>query len=208
MRVHSRKKWVWIRLMKTELGKIIADYAAFEKIVRKDIAAICEPHCSVCQSVCCGVDYCRENIDSPFLGAVSAGTHPEGIFCSRHGWLTPTGCALSLGRPSVCYQFNCDKIIQAQSDELTRYLTRVLSNLIAHVGKRALGSRHLVEIMDPARLNKIKYERFQKRLIEARSALQEIRSISRHGFLPASSLQILSRIVTPPDHLADTRSVR
>jgi hypothetical protein len=93
-------------------------------------------------------------------------------------------------------------------DEFCRYLIRVLSNLVPHIGKRALGSRHLVEIMDVAQLNKIKHERFARRLDEARKALQVIRSFIRHGTLKTSSLPTLSIIFAPPDHLPANRSAR
>ena len=98
--------------------------------------------------------------------------------------------------------------MDALPDDLSRYLLRVLSNLVPYIGKRALGNRHLVEIMDPARLNKVKLERFNGRLGEARNALQAIRSYNRHGFLQASSLPVLSKIMPPPGPLTDSRMVR
>ncbi len=194
--------------MTIALSKIANDYAFFETAVRQQIAAICMPHCSLCQRVCCGVEYCRENIDSPFLRIIGAQNRLENTFCAKRGWLTPAGCGLPNGRPPVCYQFNCDKIMDALPDDLSRYLIRVLSNLIPHIGKRALGNRHLVEIMDPARLNKVKPERFGRRLAEAQAALQAIRSYNRHGFLAVSSLPLLSKIMPPPDHLTDNRTLR
>ena len=180
--------------MTTELEKILNDYAAFETIVRQQIADTCAPHCAVCQIVCCGPEYCRENIDSSFLNQISANTRPERAFSDECGWLAPTGCSLSAGRPPVCYQFNCDKIIDFLPDDLNRYLTRVLSNLVPHIGKRALGDRHLVEIMNPAQLKKVKHGRFAKRLGEARNALQVIQSFKRHGFMSASSRTTLAKI--------------
>jgi hypothetical protein len=184
-----------------ELSKILKEYAAFETIVRRQITDICAPHCSNCITRCCGPDYCRENIDSPFLATISSKSRLLKAFCPERGWLTPAGCALAAGRPPVCYQFNCDKIMDALPDDLTRYLTRVLSSLVPYIGMQALGNRHLVEIMDPVQLNKVKHERFNRRLDEASDALQVIRSYNRHGFLPASSLPILSKIMPPPARL-------
>jgi len=103
--------------MATELYKIINEYAAFETTVRQQMADICAPHCSVCQSACCGPQYCRENIDSPFLNLISSKSRTAKVFCAARGWLTSTGCALSTGRPPVCYQFNCNKIINALPDD-------------------------------------------------------------------------------------------
>jgi len=188
--------------MATELSKILKDYAAFETSVRRQIAYICAPHCSVCQSVCCGPEYCRETIDSPFLNLVRSNSQPDKAFSAERGWLASTGCALSAGRPPVCYQFNCNKIIDGLPTNQHRYLFRVLSNLVPYIGKRSLGTRHLIEIMDPAHLKKIKHERFVKRLGEARKALQVIQSCKQHGLLPASSRTILSKITPSVPSLA------
>ena len=98
--------------------------------------------------------------------------------------------------------------MDALPGDLDRYLTRVLSSLVPYIGMRALGNRHLVEIMDPVQLNKVKHERFGRRLGEARKALQVIRSFIRHGILKTSSLATLSKILPPPDHLPDNATVR
>jgi hypothetical protein len=184
--------------MQAQLRQIFDEYAAFETAVRQQISDLCAPHCSSCDRVCCGPEFCRENSDSPFLNRLSAKVLRKPAYSARRGWLTSSGCALSNGRPPVCYQFNCDKILKSLPDDLSRYLARVLSNLVPHIGKRALGNRHLVEIMDPAQLNKVSHGRFAKRLDEARSALQVIQSFKRHGFLPASSRTTLSTISPVP----------
>ena len=188
--------------MATELSKILKEYAAFETTVRQQIADICAPHCSVCQSVCCRPEYCRENIDSPFLNLISSGSPPNMAFSAERGWLAPTGCALSGGRPPVCYQFNCNKIISTLPTGRHRYLFRVLSDLVPYIGKRALGSRHLVEIMVPTQLKKVCLNRFGRRLNEAREALHVIQPFNRLDFLQASSLAALSRVVSIPRSLA------
>jgi len=188
--------------MNAELRPILVEYAAFETAVRRQISELCAPHCSVCALVCCRPEFCRENIDSPFLKLSSSRIQQNAAYRAGHGWLTSSGCALSAGRPPVCYQFNCDKIIDALPDNLNRYLARVLSDLVPHIGKRALGDRHLAEIMDPAQLKKVKHGRFGKRLGEARNALQVIQSYKRHGFLPASARTILSKIAPFPPSLA------
>ena len=177
--------------MIAELPKILKEYAAFETAVRQQIADFCAPHCSVCESVCCRPEYCRENLDSPFLTLLGLKTPPKSEYNAARGWLTSTGCALSAGRPPVCYQFNCKTIIAALPDDQKRYLMRVLSNLVPHIGKRALGHRHLVEIMDAAKLKRVKITRFRKRLAEARRALQIIQSINGNGFPAASILEDL-----------------
>ena len=188
--------------MKAELRRILDEYAAFETVVRQTISDLCAPHCSVCELVCCGPQFCRENIDSAFLNRLNAKNRQNMVFSAQRGWLTPSGCALAAGRPPVCYQFNCDKIIDTLPDDLNRYLVRVLSNLVPHIGKRALGNRHLVEIMDPDQLEKVKYSRFSKRLGEARQALQIIQSLRRTGSVPASYRAVLSKISPIPQSLS------
>jgi hypothetical protein len=188
--------------MATALSKILKGYADFETAVRHQIADICAPHCSVCRSVCCRPEYCRENSDSPFLNLISAKSRPNKVYSAERGWLTASGCALSTGRPPVCYQFNCNKVMDALPDDQHCYFFQVLSNLIPHIGKRALGQRHLVEIMDQAQLGKVKLVRFGRRLNEARQALYVIQSFYMPEFKKASSLAALARIVSIPRSLA------
>jgi hypothetical protein len=184
--------------MTAKLTKILKEYAAFETEVRQEIADICAPHCLVCEHVCCRPEYCRENIDSPFLRLLSSKTLPNTVYSAERGWLRSTGCALSAGRPPVCYQFNCKKIFDSLPDDIHRYLLGVLSELIAHVGKRAFGSRHLVEIMHAAELERVDVDRFYKRLNEARKALRAIRSFAANRSLPDPASEALTRIKPMP----------
>ncbi len=184
--------------MTAELPKILKEYAAFETEVRQQIADFCAPHCSVCERVCCRPEYCRENIDSPFLALISSKTLPNTAYTANRGWLASTGCALSAGRPPVCYQFNCKKILDSLPDDNRRYLLGVLAELVAHAGKRAFGTRHLVEIMDAAELKRVDANRFRKRLTEARKALGAIQSFAGNRRLPDSALEALTRIKPMP----------
>ena len=188
--------------MAAELFKILDAYAAFETAVRRQIAELCAPHCSVCERVCCQPQFCRENVDSPFLTLLSAKTLATAAYSAHRGWLTSKGCALSAGRPPVCYQFSCNQILNAQPDDQHRFRLRVLSNLVPHIGKRALGGRHLVEIMDPAQLEKVRFKRFARRLGEARRALQVIRSSQSQGLAAPAAREILLKIIPIPRSLA------
>jgi hypothetical protein len=188
--------------MKAELLEIVKEYAVFETAVRQQITDFCASHCSNCEQVCCRPEYCRENIDSPFLNLLSSKIRRKAAYDAEHGWLASTGCALSTGRPPVCYQFNCKKIIDGLPDDQQRYFFQVLSNLVPHIGKLALGPLHLVEIMDADKLKRVKIARFGKRLAEARQALQIIQSINGNGFPAAQSLADLSKIVPIPRALA------
>jgi hypothetical protein len=188
--------------MTKDLSIIVKEYKAFEIAVRKQIAKICAPHCSVCEEVCCRPEFCRENLYSPFLGLATSRRMKNTAYRPGQGWLTASGCALSSGRPPVCYQFSCNKILSALPDDQQRYLFKVLTDLIPYVGRRSLGTRHLVEIMDPEQLKKVKLERFTRRLDEARRALEVFRSHNRHGTASTSSFANLSKIQPLPRALA------
>ena len=74
----------------------------------------------------------------------------------------------------------------------------VLSKLITHIGFRAAGRRHLVEIIDPADLAAIKSGLIDRRLIEARQALQVVKSILAHKPVPEDAVECLTRITRLP----------
>lgn len=186
--------------MRAGLSRILEEYAAFETEVRRQLAKICAPHCAVCKRVCCRPEYCRETIDSPFLALLNSEISPNSQYSADRGWLTLRGCALSAGRPPVCYQFICKKIFDSLPDDTSRYLLEVLSELVVHTGKRAFGSRHLVEIMDAGTLERVDVERFERRLAEARYALEAIRSFAGNASLPDSALKILT-IIKPARRL-------
>jgi hypothetical protein len=190
--------------MKSELCKILKEYATFETEVRCRISDFCAPSCSVCEGVCCRPEYCRENIDSPFLTLLSSTIQQNKTYSIGAGWLTSTGCALSAGRPPVCYQYSCKTIMDALPDGRHRYIFQVLSDLVHHIGKRSLGNRHLVEIMDSAQLKNVKAERIGKRLTEARRALHVIQLFTINGCLPDSALADLMRIKPMPTAAAKT----
>ena len=180
-----------------DLEYILKAYAAFEFDVRGFSSQLWFPWCSNCRKVCCQAVYCRETFESPFFillieaccGRLSAG--PE------KSWLGSTGCRLPVGRPPVCYEFLCADILDDRRPALQRYAMTVLSRLIDHIGKKALGSRHLVEIMNPADLRKIRYSRFQKRLIEARVAFGGVQSVFSGDRADPATLKILGKIVGP-----------
>ena len=184
--------------MTAELIHILEEYAAFEAEVRQQLANICAPYCSICVRVCCRPEYCRENIDSPFLTLLSSGNSTNSVYSADRGWLTSSGCALSVGRPPVCYQFICRKIFDSLPDDTHRYLLGVLSELVVHAGKRAFGGNHLVEIMEVGKLERIDAKRLGNRLTEARNALEAIRSFAGYGALPDSTQKILTKIKPGP----------
>jgi hypothetical protein len=191
----------WRRLLKSEnqnmndLEQILKEYAAFEAEVNHFSSDLWFQWCSDCTEVCCKKVYCRETLESPFLVLLLQKHSADSFFDLNHkGWLNEAGCKLTVGRPPVCYEFLCGQILDDQHTRIQRYAMIVLAKLIDHIGKRALGSRHLIEIMDPAKLKNVKYSRFEKRLSEARNAIEVVQSIFRGDKFEDDALKILSKI--------------
>jgi hypothetical protein len=176
------------------LEHILREYAAFESEVRVFSSELWFQSCSNCRVVCCKAVYCRETIESPFLFLLLKKHSHQVSNNTQTTWLSEAGCKLSVGRPPVCYEFLCNTILGAQQTGMQRYAMIVLSKLISHIGKRVLGSRHLIEVMDPADLKKIKYSRFQKRLSEARNAFDVVQLFLSGHKLENDALKVLSKI--------------
>ena len=177
-----------------ELEHILREYAAFESEVRVFSSKLWFQWCSNCREVCCKAVYCREAFESPFLCLLLKKHSHQLSNSSQEGWLSETGCKLSVGRPPVCYEFLCVNILDVRQPGMHRYAMIVLAKLICHIGKRALGSRHLIEIMDPADLKKVRYSRFEKRLSEARNALGILQLFFSGHKLENDAIQVLSKI--------------
>ena len=177
-----------------EIEQILKDYATFESEVRVFSSELWFQWCYSCRKVCCKAIYCRETLESPFLFLLSKNHSPEVSYGTQKDWLGEAGCKLSVGRPPVCYEFLCGTILEAQQPGMHRYAMIVLSKLISHIGKRALGSRHLIEVMDPADLKKVKYSRFEKRLSETRNAFDVVQLFFSGHKLENDALKVLSKI--------------
>ncbi len=133
-------------------------------------------------------------LKAPFSFYCLKNHSPEVSYSTQKAWLSEAGCKLSVGRPPVCYEFLCANILDAQQTGMQRYAMIVLSKLISHIGKKALGSRHLIEVMDPADLKKVRYSRFEKRLSEARNAFDVVQLFFRGHKLENDALKVLSKI--------------
>ena len=177
-----------------DLDLLLREYARFEKSLRKAMTAMCAAHCCTCTRVCCREELCRETLESPFLHLLSRNSSPSAAYSSQNGWLTKTGCALSIGRAPVCYHFLCSEILASRPTAPDRYMLEVLAALVNHIGKNALGRRHLVEIMDSDDLQRVKLSRFKIKLAEAQTALNIIVDYFDHGQLDDGSISRLSRI--------------
>ena len=187
--------------MKT-LSNIIEKYAAFEAEVCSYSKKIYQDHCAACKGVCCKPEYCEESLTSPFLSRIRQNFVPGAVYASKRGWLTEKGCALPVGRPPVCYQFLCDTILTMRPDAEFRYAIMVLSNLVGHIGKRALGGRHIVELENVSELGRINLTAFENQLGEAEDAFGHVRAYLDGSITKLDSLPILKKISAAPADLA------
>ena len=179
----------------SELDDIIVKYLRFEKDVRVLMDSICARHCSRCHRLCCNHDFCQETIESPFLSHILEKFPPSASYDIESGWLKDTGCGLLIGRPPVCYEFLCEDILASQKTEFDRYVVKVLSALMSHIGKNSVGGRHLVEILHEDDLQRIVPLRFEKKLQEAQAALGVIAAHLKKEIFEDSSFAILAKLV-------------
>ncbi len=177
-----------------ELEHILREYAAFEDDVRGFSSELWVQWCASCREVCCQAVYCRETLESPFLVLLLKKYSRQVYSNTQKVWLGEAGCKLAVGRPPVCYEFLCSNILEARQPGMHRYAMTVLAKLISHIGKRALGSKHLIEVMDPDDLKKIKYSRFERRLSEARNAFDVVQLYFSGHKLENDGLKVLSKI--------------
>jgi hypothetical protein len=183
----------------SELKDIIEKYVNFESDVRVKMDSFCARHCSRCDRVCCNQDFCRETIESPFLSHILEEYPPSTTYSIESGWLTPTGCGLLIGRPPVCYEFLCDAILVPQQSKFDRYVMKVLSALMTHIGRNAAGGRHLVELLHKDDLHRVRPLRFEKKLQEARTAFGVIAAYLAKKYFENNAFAILAKIIPYSD---------
>ncbi len=180
------------------LSHIIDRYAAFEADVGTYAAKIYLNYCSGCKGACCKPEYCAESTTSPFLNRLRQHFVPDAIYDSARGWLTETGCALPVGRPPVCHQYLCDTILRLRPAADFRYALIILSNLVNHVGKKARGHKHIVELQKSSELQRINFPRIEKQLSEAENAFRLVRVYLDGHVAKLDSFPMLEKICRPP----------
>ena len=185
-----------------EFNFILKQYAEFEVKIQRYGNHFFRPYCSICACVCCHIDFCQEALESPFLELLRKEYQVPAKYSSEKGWLSDTGCTLSVGRPPVCYEFLCRDIIDIQPTVIHRYVFSVLSKLVSQVGKRAYKGRHIVEITNIKELDHVNHSNFKKRLQKSKSAFDAIRSFNVNNFLSSDHLQSLNRIQKIPKEIA------
>jgi hypothetical protein len=174
---------------------ILEPYAELEQSVGSLMTELFSETCGMCTACCCRADICEEALASAFLSMLlkQQGLSEKDLD-DRYGWLDMHGCSLEYGRPPVCYTYFCDELLARLPDDEARLATRTLGRLMAHVGKDALGSWHLVEIVNPDDLAKVSVDELFHRLEEAQAALEVIEGCIQSGRLRAADHEILAAI--------------
>ena len=178
----------------TELNLILKQYVKFEAKIQRYVSHFFRPDCSVCAGTCCHIDICREVLESPFLELLRKEYQAHAKFSSENGWLSETGCILTVGRPPACYEFLCNDIIETLPTPLHQSVFNVLSKLVSHIGKRAYRGKHIVEIINLKELDRVNLSNFDNRLKESMAAFDAIQSFNENNILSSRHRQHLSRI--------------
>jgi hypothetical protein len=143
------------------------DYVALERRLQRVASGSCAPICAACRNPCCRAAFCEESWTSPWLRAATSrpGAVRE-VEAERaiEGHLAADGCRLRFGRPPVCYEFACSKILMGLSGDEEKYLFRVISHVMTFAGEEALAGTHLVEIDDLAKLDEERTARLRARI--------------------------------------------
>ena len=177
------------------IDDILEPYSELETAVRQLMMELFGETCGMCTACCCRADICEEATGSAFLSkllerqGLSAGDMDD-----RYGWLDLHGCSLEYGRPPVCYTYFCDELLARLPDDEARLAAQVLGKLMDHVGQKALGGWHLVEIMNPADLEKVDPDGLSQRLEEAQAAFEVVGKYIQSGRLGAADRETLSAI--------------
>ncbi len=177
--------------MNSELKQFIERYTELEYEVQRLVTGLCNSLCAQCTQICCRADICEEAIESPFLRLINKRTELDS---DAYGFLTPTGCGIKIGRPTVCYEYFCYDHLYYQPDEVHEKVMRVLGALPAHATRNAIGDAPLSEILQEEKLNEADFQTLEKQLDESFQALEAIQTFYNEGTLPESSDRALDQI--------------
>ena len=145
-----------------ELSILIKNYIILEKQINTYISRITNQYCCNCCNTCCREDICRETVDSVFLELLIQKQNLK--YDTKKGWLSPKGCRLIYGRPLICYEFFCEKIIRNNKFQKTG--VEKLVKMFDSVGQRAYGSQHLICIPSIEKLSKRKIDKINGNIVK------------------------------------------
>jgi hypothetical protein len=83
------------------------------------------------------------------------------------GWLLSEGCRLISGRPPVCYEYLCNRILGEMSEGVYLDNLKAISALPAFAGKNALGNKHLVTLSSEQILERMNFKKLERQLAKS-----------------------------------------
>ena len=123
-----------------KLAILFHNYSSLEKEIQKRTKQISEYFCKKCSSTCCKEEICRESIESRFLHILIKKQNVD--YDRQKGWIGPSGCSLNYGRPLVCYEFFCERILRNNNFRASN-IQKIIKEFIS-IGNRAYGNTHLI----------------------------------------------------------------
>ena len=148
--------------------KAILEYQDLEQKVRQLILRACEPFCSVCSDCCCKKDFCSESLHSFWLRMTwQLQGYTSAQYDDSKGWLLSEGCRLISGRPPVCYEYLCNKMLGEMSEGVQLDNLKAISALPAFAGKNALGNKHLVTLTSEQILTRMKFIKLRRQIAKS-----------------------------------------
>jgi hypothetical protein len=177
--------------MNSFLKQFIERYVELEREVQTLVTGLCYELCAQCTQICCRADICEEAIESPFLRLINKRSELDS---DAYGFLTPTGCGIKVGRPTVCYEYFCHDHIYYQPDDIHAKVMRVLGALPAHATRNAIGDAPLSEILQEEKLDQADFQTLEKNLDECFQALEVIKVFYNEETLSDDANRVLDRI--------------
>ena len=177
--------------MNDALKSYIEQYTELESGMRELVQKKASALCNQCTCFCCDIIICEEAMKSPFLKLI----HQQADrFSEQQGFISPTGCTLENGRPSVCYEYFCDDHYYYQPDELNAEVLKILGALLNHATRNAQGEISVDDILKEEELDQMDFQRLEKQVKESLQALEIIRTFYRTGSLSEASHKALRQI--------------
>lgn len=139
---------------------------------------------------------CIEAMQSPFLKMIHQQEH---LYDENDGFLSPTGCKLEKGRPSVCYEYFCDDHFYFQPDELHEKVLKIIGSLLFHATRNAQGETAVDDIPTEAELDSADFQTLEKNLDESFRALEIIKDFYESGSMSPENQQWLECIRIPEE---------
>jgi hypothetical protein len=98
--------------------------------------------------------------------------HTISQYGDSSGWLLSDGCRLITGRPPVCYEYLCDRILSEISEGVYLDNLKAVSALPAFAGRNALGNKHLVTLSSEQILTRMNFTKLRRQIAKSVNLFQ------------------------------------